>query len=321
MAATLVSSSFANNGLTASPDTATVTAPASITAGNLLVAEVTYNSGVTITPPTGFTLYQTILATGGSPVIGIYWKFATGSEPGTYVFTPSSSASVVLVSMVNISGTDQTTPFNGFFVSNSTTAAVTAGSSGGTPSIPTILNCLPIAFFVINQLSPSNTGNPTGLTAGWSSTILNVVQDTSNYTNTSNANGYDATYVATGPLTSSTSVAVVAACTWGGASSVFTGLNVMLFINPLTYGTLAAVPSSVTILGPGTSAAQQVVITETSYTGNFTVAVPTAYQSIVSVATTQTGTYGTSCTIAGPSNSFWVQELAAGTFQINVSGG
>ena len=321
MAASLVSTSSANNGLTANPDTVTVTAPSSITAGNLLVAEATYNSSETITPPPGWALYQTNPATAGSPVISIYWKIATGSEPGTYVFTPSSSSSVVLVSMLNVSGINQTTPFNGYFISNTTTAAVTAGATSGTPSIPTVLNCLPIAFFVINQLSPSNTGNPTGLTAGWSSTLLNVVQDTSNYTNTGNANGFDATYVAAGPLTSSTSTAVVAACTWGGSSSAFTGLNVMLFINPLTYGTLAAVPSSVTVLGPGTSAAQQVVITETSYTGNFTVAVPTAYQSIISVATTQTGTYGTSCTIAGPSNSFWIQELTPGTFQVNVSGG
>jgi hypothetical protein len=321
MAATLVSTSYANNGLTATPSTVTVTAPSSITSGNLLVAEVTYNSTVTITPPSGWTLYQTIAATSGSPVVSIYWKIATGSEPGTYVFTPSSSASVALVSMLNISGTNTTTPFNGYFTSNTTTASVTAGSSSGTPSIPTILNCLPIAFFIIDQLNPSNTGNPTGLTSGWSSTLLNVVQDTSNYTNTSNANGYDATYVAAGPLTSSTSVAVVAACTWGGASSTFTGFNVMLFVNPLVYGTLGASPSTVTILGPGTTAAQQVTITETSYTGSFTIAVPTAYQSIVSVATTQTGTYGTSCSIAGPSSSFWIQELVPGTFQVNVSGG
>jgi hypothetical protein len=320
----VVSTSQGDNGLTQTPDTATVAAPTSITSGNLLVAQVTHDNGVTITPPSGWSLYQSISSSGGSALIKIYWKYATGSEPSTYVFTPSSSSSVLLVAILNLSGTDPTTPFNGYFSKYPTTASVTVGSTGGTPSIATILGCLPIAISVIPQLNPSNSGSPTGLTAGWTGEVLNVIEDTSNYFTTSNANGYDTTFIATGPLTSSTSTAVTASFTWGGGGSSFsTGVALMLFVNPSTagYGTLGASPSTVNISGLGTSNAQQVSITETGYTGAFTVTVPVPSQGLISVATTQFGTYGTSCSISGPSSSFWIQEISAGNATVTVDGG
>ena len=319
MSISLVSTSYAGNNLTTGGPS-TVTAPTSISSGNLLVASVSSGTS-TITAPSGWTQYQVVAASGAAPQIAIYYKAATGSEPTTYVWSTSVTAQPVLVSIFNISGASTTAPFNGLFSGNSTTAAVTAGSSTGTPSVPTNLNCLPIALFSIDQLNLSNSGNPTSLTSGWTAQFLNVMQDTSNYANVSNYNGYYATFAATGPITSSTSTAVTASCTWQGSYNNNAGLEVLLFINPLTYGTLSASPSSVTISGTGTANSVQVTLTETSYTGSFTVTVPTAYQSIVSVSATQTGTYGTSCTCSGPSGSFWVQELTSGNFQINVLGG
>jgi hypothetical protein len=89
----------------------------------------------------------------------------------------------------------------------------------------------------------------------------------------------------------------------------------------MSFGTLGTNPSSITIPDVGTSNEQEVVITETNYDEDFIVTVPFSYQSIVSVSATQTGTYGTSCLVLGPSGSFWVQELASGSLEINVSGG
>lgn len=318
MSVSLVSTSSAGNNLTTSGPV-TIAAPSSISANNILIAIITSDAG-TIAAPSGWTLYSTVT---NNQQISVFWKVATGSEPSTYVFTPTPTNLVVVGQIFNISNASLTAPISGMFSENTTTAAVTAGATSGTPSIPTVLNCLPIAVFTIEQLNPSNQGAPTGLTSGWTGQGLNVIQDTSNYFNTGNANGYDATFTAIGPLTSSTSTAVTASVTWPntGPYDNLTGLNAMLFIAPLAYGTLAASPSSPTVSGLGTGNAVQETITESGYTGNFTVNVPTAYQSIVSVATTQTGSYGTSCSIAGPSSTFWIQGLSAGNFQLAVSGG
>ena len=97
-------------------------------------------------------------------------------------------------------------------------------------SIPTVLNCLPIAISSIQQLSLSNAGNPTSLTSGWTGQSLVVQQDTNNYGNTGNNNGYNALYIASGPLTVNISSAITAGWTWGGGSSNFTGTSVMLFV-------------------------------------------------------------------------------------------
>jgi hypothetical protein len=319
----IVSTSSGTNGLIQTPDTATIAKPVSITAGNLLVAEVTHDSGPTITLSGSWTFYQSFLSSGSDRLISIYWKVATGSEPSTYVVTPSANATLLLATILNISGANTITPFNGSFKSTQASSSVTAGATSGTPSVPTILNCLPIAVFVIEQLLPSNSGSPTGLTSGWSGVFLNVIEDPSNYNNGANANGYDATFLASGPLTTSTSTAITVSCSWGGAYSAFDGINVLLFVNPIesSYGTLTAYPSSVDLIGSGLSDGMQVSLVETNFTGSFSVTVPTAYQSIVSVCPTQGGTYGTSCSVSGPTNSFWMQGIAPGAFQIDVSGG
>lgn len=323
MPISVVSSTTGNNGVAGTSATTTTVAPASIAAGNLLVAIVTIGSSSnTITYPTGWTPYASVAESGGSPCLNIYWKVATGSEPNTYVFS-LSAIDTLLVSILNITGASRVTPFNGQFPKYISLSSVTVGSTSGTPSIPTYLGCLPIAISSIEQLLPSNAGTPTGLTSGWTGLSLNVMQDTTNYTNYSNLNGYNATFVAIGPLTVNTSVAVTASCTWGGAYSSFSGADLLLFVNPIesSYGTLTAYPSAVDLIGSGLPDGMQLSIIETNFTGSFSVTVPTPYQIIVSVCATQGGTYGTSCSVSGPSNSFWIQGIAPGAFQIDVSGG
>jgi hypothetical protein len=201
-----------------------VTAPATITSGNLLLAICTCGTA-TWTPPSGWVLAGTKASSGNSPQISVYTKTATGSEPGSYTFSGSDGASDALcVSILNILGPSRS--FNGMFSAYTAAAAVTVG--GGT-AIPTVTNCLPIAVSTIQELLPSNAGNPTGLTGGWTGQYLAVNQDTGNYNNFSNNNGYNAHYVASGPL--ATLSAVTAGWTWGGGSSTFTGTSAMIFVS------------------------------------------------------------------------------------------
>lgn len=222
----IVSVSTGTNPLTAGP--AVINAPTSIASGNLLLA-IAGSGAETWTPPSGWSLYGTAPISGSSTQVSVFTKIATGSEPSTYTWTGNNGAGDALsFAIFNISGVNTAAPINGMFYKYTTTAAVTIGTSG--TSIPTILNCLPLAINCIEQLNLSNAGAPTSLTAGWTGKALSVDQDTANYGNTANNNGYNALYVASGPLTSSTSTAVTAGWTWGGSFSNFNGTSVMLFI-------------------------------------------------------------------------------------------
>jgi len=222
----IVSLASATNSLTGGHTT--VTAPTSITSGNLLLA-IAASGTETWTPPSGWTLFGTKASSGDDPQISVFTKTATGSESGTYVWSGSGDAAdATNVAIFNISGANTTTPINGMFSKYTTTAAVTIGTSG--TSIPTVIGCLPIACGAIGQLNLSNAGNPTSLTSGWTGQTLVVDQDTGNYGNTGNNNGYNALYIASGPITTDTSTAITAGWTWGGSFSEFTGTSVMLFI-------------------------------------------------------------------------------------------
>ncbi|MEN6429763.1 MAG: hypothetical protein ABFC80_02830 [Coriobacteriales bacterium] len=106
MAVSYVSSSAAN-GSSGTPTTATVTAPASITDGDILVAfafSIDNTGYCAITPPTGF-------ASWGSHEITqttyrhteMFWKRCS-SESGNYAFTSGNNCDYLLVSMVALRG-------------------------------------------------------------------------------------------------------------------------------------------------------------------------------------------------------------------------
>jgi hypothetical protein len=197
-----------------------VPAPSNIVSGNLLIT-ILSSSPETYTPPTGWTLYATFPASGGSEQISVYTKTATGSEPGSYSWSASAgSADYINVGILQIVGGNTASPINGMFSKYTSTAAMQIGTSA--VSIPSALGCLPIAIGAIDAVNPGSTGVPTGLTSGWTQ-LLSAWNSTI---------GYDALYIASGPLTTSTSAAVTAGWTWGGASSNFNGTSTMLFINP-----------------------------------------------------------------------------------------
>jgi hypothetical protein len=304
MALTLVSFSKALNALVGGGNV-TVTAPTGIATGNLLVAQISSGTN-TFTLPTGWTSYQLIPAAGGAPQMVVAFKYATASEPASYVFTPSTTADAIGVGIFNVSGTNPTTPFNGLFFGSGTTAAETAGSATTTPSIPTVLGCLPLAFFSISQLNLSNAGNPTALTAGWTSQYLNVNQDASNYGNTTNANGYNAAYAVSGPITASTSTAVTASVTWGGSFSNFASNNIMLLINPLVAGNVIFTPSVISISAPGST--QVVTVAQSGST------------STITVSSSNTGIFTVSpLTVTAPSGTVTLTAVAAGSATLNAT--
>lgn len=305
MAVSIVSTSTGSNDLNAG-GYPTVSAPSSITAGNLLLAAIT-SGGQTWTLPSGWSLYGTEAATANNPQFDIFVKTATGSEPSTYTFTGSVPTDTINVGIFNISGANTSSPINGMFSAYSSATAVTIGSSG--VSIPTALNCLPIALGSINQLSLSNSGAPAGLTSGWTGEFLVVLEDSSNYGNINNGNGYVPIYAAAGPLTSSTSSAVTASWNWGGSYSNFDGTTVMLFINPsssttgtITQNASAYVKSSGTItqnasayvkvFGTKTNTASAYVGTQGTLSSNAS-AVVKAKSSLSRNATAYVGTSGT----------------------------
>jgi hypothetical protein len=203
--------------------TATINAPATITTGNLLLM---ITSGSNTATPSGWTAGASFPASGNSPQIYTFKKIATASEPSTYTVTPGTSTDAMQVGILNILGTHT---INSTFSKYTSTAATTIGTAA--VSIPSVLNCLPIAVSTIQQLNLSNAGNPTGLTGGWTGRFLVDAQDAGNFGTIGNNNGYNALYVASGPLTTSTSTAVTAGWTWAGGSSNFTGTSMMLFVS------------------------------------------------------------------------------------------
>lgn len=206
-------------------------APVSITTGDLLLAIGSSGYPETWGLPSGWGLYQTVVGVVNfNPQISIFTKVATGSEPSSYTFTCSNGADDACnVGIYDITGQAVISPVNGLFASQTSTATV---AIGGSSAISTVLQSLPIAINAIEQINPSNVGNPTSLTSGWAGQfgIWNI--DSSNPGTTDDTNGFNAMYTATGPLTISTSSGVSAGWHWGGSSSAFDGTSVMLFISP-----------------------------------------------------------------------------------------
>lgn len=119
--------------------TVTVTNPGYVT-GTLLVAHVCWASTATITgTPSDWNILSGTPFTGNTnSKYAVYWKVATGSEPGTYVWTMSASNSFAGVVMRDYTAADPTTPLTGLVTTstaNSTTPAWPAIDRTGTGAI------------------------------------------------------------------------------------------------------------------------------------------------------------------------------------------
>lgn len=124
-----------------------VSAPAGLVAGDVLVASAVSNDGGTISPPSGWTSLQS-----DQPDAASWYKVAGGGEPGSYGFT-SSASDTLGVSISAFAGADTSAPIAG-----------SAKSSGTVTSVP-----LPNASVSRNgsmrwsavNASPSNAANIT----------------------------------------------------------------------------------------------------------------------------------------------------------------
>jgi hypothetical protein len=115
----------------------TVAAPASIVAGNLLVAVLYSSSGTTTahSAPTGWTRvgsqYSTVGTTAGTS--SVWTKIATASEPSSYAFVTGGFASIAVLQYSGTTAVDGLPAFtNGSGTSATTSAALTATAAGET---------------------------------------------------------------------------------------------------------------------------------------------------------------------------------------------
>ncbi len=86
--------------------------PAGTVAGNFLVAALSIDGGVTITPPAGWTeILQT--SDGDRTNLGVWYRVATGSEPSSYTFSWGANEKAT-GAILRYSGVDNANPIDGF---------------------------------------------------------------------------------------------------------------------------------------------------------------------------------------------------------------
>jgi hypothetical protein len=119
-----------------------ITAPASIAAGDLLVAHITSTQeAATVTPPAGWVL-QANVGQAGQYRTRVYYKIATGSEPGSYTFT-NSSGNIWHGAISRFTGVDSLSPFaNPAYTANVNSSSHPTGSH-----IPNVDNNMVVALF------------------------------------------------------------------------------------------------------------------------------------------------------------------------------
>jgi hypothetical protein len=137
----LVSSQTAAHGASAA---ITITAPTSITAGNLLVAFICQadqgTGGVFATPPSGFTLRSGTVDTGS---LMVYTKTATGSEPASYTWSGAGTAKQGSGCLLNYSATAYDTSGNAKKYQSSPLVTLIPS-----PTSLTVANAFSIVFFL-----------------------------------------------------------------------------------------------------------------------------------------------------------------------------
>jgi hypothetical protein len=125
--------------------TKTLTRPAGIAAGDLLVAICGSNSSVTWTVPSGFQKLGPTVSESSGYRLQVFWKIATAAEPGSYTFT-SSATTYGGVSLMAYTGAAAAAPFSRFaFQANPTLSeidfpSVDAPTAGGALLLAATIN-------------------------------------------------------------------------------------------------------------------------------------------------------------------------------------
>ena len=160
----LVSSQTATHAASAD---ITITAPTTITAGNLLVAFICQadqgTGGVYGTPPSGFTLRSGTVDTGSMMV---YTKTATGSEPASYTWSGAGTAKQGSGCLLNYSATGYDTSGNAKKYQSSPSVTLTPS-----PASLTVAKAFSTVFFLGGSEDPGCSLNPP---TGYSTLFSNI---------------------------------------------------------------------------------------------------------------------------------------------------
>jgi hypothetical protein len=191
-APTVVSTSRANG----TGSTVSVSAPASITAGNLLLAFswVKIAGASSSNPPTGWTTFGTdTWDSGGGSQFTVFYKVATNSEPGSYTFNGSPSLGDTEVEILNISGAASSPEGHTF-------AAGSTGTSNQTGSLTTAQNneLLVAAFGNGNGSTITLPGSLTPQSSGGDLSTLSTATGTTTQATAGNTGTFTATDASSG---------------------------------------------------------------------------------------------------------------------------
>jgi hypothetical protein len=161
MAITFVNAAHNNSDVATSGST-TVTAPASITTGDLLLAMcyADTDTNTAWTAPSGWTSAGSQYDSGNNNYgqVEVFYKIATGSEPGAYAFSGSFYR---FVSILHYSGVNSTPIMAGVSWQNYTSGAT--ASSFVAPSLTATGNAALAAFYTVWAGATISTG-PSGMT-------------------------------------------------------------------------------------------------------------------------------------------------------------
>lgn len=154
----------ANSG-SAAATTLTITKPTGTASGDVLVATIAVNggTGITITPPSGWTLYTRQNQT-TSIGQGVYYLVAGASEPTNYSWTVTSCFCSGAIQAYT--GVDNANPMAGFSTNSITTRSVSVTYAAATPQCET---GYPIILLAQGAIVASTT--VTTASTGWTTDI------------------------------------------------------------------------------------------------------------------------------------------------------
>ena len=140
--------------------TATVTKPTGTGTGDVMIGSIQFRggAGVTITPPSGWTLVRRDADSSSNVSSAVYWKQAGAVEPASYDFV--TTATRIVGGIATYRNADTPTPINASGTAQGNSAAASA------PSITTtVANTRLLAVAAVRQ--NSFTAMPTGMTQRW----------------------------------------------------------------------------------------------------------------------------------------------------------
>jgi hypothetical protein len=149
----------ANHG---SGTSVSVSLPASVAAGDLLVMVIQTSAGAapTVNAVTGWTHLITKQTSVTGFAFDVFYRVADGTEGSTVTVTTTAAANFQVI-VARVTGADTVTPINA-----SASGSVAAGSTAATPSITTTAaNCLIVS--IASPVSTATSTAPTGMTKRW----------------------------------------------------------------------------------------------------------------------------------------------------------